>query len=127
MAMKTTIVLDFTNRDCVSGRSSSLLHVGVKDHRFIDANVISLRQGPQTYESELCAYKEPQLDHLQRIVFTVFDVIQNRPVAELVVELEQKRMRWIKPMTMYRLTPFQLELELVQDPAIPTHLESIAV
>lgn len=125
--MRTHITLDFTNHDVVSGRSNSLVHVGVKDHRFIDANIVALRQGPQNYESELCAYKEPQLDHLQRIVFTVFDKIQNRPVAELLVELEQKRMRWIKPMTMYRVTPFELDLELVQDPAIPTHLWSIAV
>lgn len=125
--MKTIITLHFTNRDCVSGRANSLNPYGSKDLQFTDANVVGLRQEPQTYESELAVYKEPQLDHLNRIVFTVFDTIQNYPVAELMVELGQRRMRWIKPVMHYRLTPFELDLELDQSPAIPSQLGSIAV
>lgn len=125
--MKTNITLDYSNRDTVSGRSSSLVHVGDKDLRFVDANVLAVTQGPQTYESELGFYKEPQLEFPNRVVFTFFDKVQNYPVAELEVELQLKRLRWIKPVTMYRLTPFQVILELSQDPAIPEHQWSIAV
>lgn len=125
--MKTIVTLDFTNRDVVSGRSNSLNQFGSQDLQFIDANVVALRQAPQSYPSELGFYKEPQIDHLRRIVFTIYDVIQNYPVAELFVELGNRRMRWLKPMTHYRITPFELDLELIHDPAIPSQLGSIAV
>ena len=125
--MRTIITLDFTNHTVVSGRSNSLRKHGNPELRFTDANVVALRQGPQNYESGLGFYKEPQLDHLTRIVFTVFDTVQNYPIAELEVELEKKQMRWIKPMTFYRILPFELDLELIQDPTIPTHLPSIAI
>jgi len=125
--MKTSITLDYSNRGVVSGRSNSLVHIGSPDHTFIDANVLSITQGPQNYESELGVYKEPQLEFPNRIVFIFFDRIQNEMIAELEVELQLKRMRWIKPVSMRRLTPFQTVLELSQDPAIPSHLWSIAV
>uniref|UniRef100_A0AB39CDJ9 Uncharacterized protein n=1 Tax=Pseudomonas phage RVTF4 TaxID=3236931 RepID=A0AB39CDJ9_9VIRU len=111
----------------VSGRSSSLAHLGSKDHQFIDANVVSLTQGPQSYESELDFYKEPGLEFPTKVVFTFFDRIQNYPVAELEVELRNKQLRWIKPWTHYRTTPFDVELELIQDLDILQHQWSIAV
>lgn len=123
--MRTILTCDFTNRSVVSGRSNSLANVGSKDLQFIDANIVALRQGVQSYPSELGFYKEPQLDHLRRIVFTVYDVIQNYPIAELYVELGDREIRWIKPMTHYRVTPFELDLELIQYG--PSHLPSIAV
>lgn len=111
----------------VSGRSSSLVHLGSADHQFLDANIVSVSQGPQSYESELGFYKEPQLEFPTRVVFTIFDVIQNYPIAELEIELREKRLRWIKPWTHYRTTPFDLELELIQDLDILQHQWSIAV
>jgi len=111
----------------VSGRSSSLANVGSKDHQFVDADVVALTQGPQSYESELEFYKEPQLEFPTRVVFTIFDKIQNYPVAELEIELRKKQLRWIKPWTHYRTTPFDMELVLIQDLDILQHLGSIAV
>jgi hypothetical protein len=125
--MKTQLTLDYSNPGVVSGRSHSLVHVGSKDHTFIDANVLSVTQGPQIYESELGFYKEPQLEFPNRIIFTFFDRIQNEMIAELEVELQLKRFRWIKPVSMRRLTPFQTVVEFSQDPAISSHLWSIAV
>lgn len=125
--MKTRLLLDYSNRGVVSGRSNSLVHHGSPDHQFTDVNVLAVTQGPQTYESELGFYKEPQLEFPNRVVFTFFDKIQNQLIAELEVELQLKRMRWIKSVTMFRVTPFQVELELIQDPAVPSHLWSIAV
>lgn len=121
------IILDYTNRAVVSGRSSSLVHVGDQNLQFIDADVIAALQQPQNYESEIGFYKEPQLEFPTRVVFTFFDSIQNYPIAELEIELQKKRLRWIKPVLMYRLTGFQVILELKQSPTIPTHLWSIAV
>lgn len=125
--MKTRLLLDYSNRGVVSGRSNSLVHHGSPDLQFTDVNVLAVTQGPQTYESELGFYKEPQLEFPNRIVFTFFDKIQNQLIAELEVELQLKRMRWIKSVTMFRVTPFQVEIELIQDPTIPAHLWSIAI
>lgn len=125
--LKTPIQLNFNTRDCVSGRSSSLVHFGDPDHQFIDADVVTLTQGPQTYESELGFYKEPQLEFPTRLVFIFFDRVQNYPVAELELELREKRMRWIKPYTHYRITPFDVTIELIQDLDILQHQWSIAV
>lgn len=125
--MRTQLTLDYSNRGAVSGRSNSLVHVGSKDHTFIDANVLLVTQGPQNYESELGFYKEPQLVFPDQIIFTFFDRIQNQVIAELEIELQRKQMRWIKPVSMTRLTPFQAVVEFVQDPAILAHLPSIAV
>ncbi|WDS62150.1 hypothetical protein [Pseudomonas phage D6] len=88
---------------------------------------MSITQGPQNYESELGVYKEPQIEFPNRIIFTFFDRIQNQMIAELEIELQLKHMRWIKPVSMTRLTPFQTVVEFSQDPAIPSHLWSIAV
>lgn len=125
--MKTTLTLDFSNRGVVSGRSSSLVHVGSKEHTFIDVDVLSITQAPQNYESELGVYKEPQIEFPNRVIFTFFDKIQNQMIAELEIELQLKRLRWIKPVSMRRMTPFQTTIELSQDPAILVHLPSIAV
>ncbi|QBJ02819.1 hypothetical protein MZD04_gp293 [Pseudomonas phage Psa21] len=88
---------------------------------------MSITQGPQNYESELGVYKEPQIEFPNRVIFTFFDKIQNQMIAELEIELQLKRLRWIKPVSMRRMTPFQTTIELSQDPAILVHLPSIAV
>lgn len=111
----------------VSGRSSSLVHVGSKDHQFIDADVIALTQGPQSHQSELGFYKEPSLEFPTRIVFTFFDKVVNYPIAELEIELRLKRLRWIKPYTHYRIKPFDVTIELTQDLDDLQHQWSIAV
>ncbi|AEH03687.1 hypothetical protein AVT69_gp262 [Pseudomonas phage PhiPA3] len=115
--LHTTIFnLPYHYKGKYSERFKEMREVGVEALEFTDMDIEGIINGDtQRDHDELKFYKETWLEKPRHICFTIFEKRRNRIVVELHVELDKKRVYWVKPRMRWGLPNMIVKLKVIQD------------
>lgn len=115
----TFVDLEYYFRGTYSERFKSLLKHGIDELKFADVDIEWIVSGDtQKDRDNIRFYKETWLENPRHVCFTIFEEKRNRPIVELHVELDKKRIFWKKPISRWTLPNFKLQLVIKQDPSM---------